>query len=142
MSVRCLGRGGIAFNKQTNPLLNLFLGTDGGPNPRQRGPNLPLHSGWQPLPGRPVPWTAVALLHAVTSVDSNDGTQITAGVKELVVSTEAHAPQLTTQSSSTSPCPDFDDTSSQRQRLQALLSRHGSQGPFNSLEIDCSIKDF
>ena len=37
------------------PCSTSSCGTDGGPDPRQRGPNLPLHSGCQPRPGRPVP---------------------------------------------------------------------------------------
>ena len=74
------------------------------------------------LPAR----TPVTLLHAVKSVDSNDSIQITAGVNELVVSVETHSHPPTTQSSSPAPCPDFDGTSSQHQRLQELFAKHAA----------------
>ena len=73
------------------------------------------------LPAR----TPVAVLQAIDSVDSTD-IQFTDGVSELVVSREAVCRSADSAPADHVPCPDFDGTSSQRKRLQELLTKHAA----------------
>ena len=73
------------------------------------------------LPAR----TPVAVLQAIDSVDSTD-IQFTVGVNELVVSRETVCRSADSAPADHVPCPDFDGTSSQRKRLQELLTKHAA----------------
>ena len=73
------------------------------------------------LPSR----TPVAVLQAIDSVDSSD-IQFTVGVSELVVSRETVCRSADSAPADHVPCPDFDGTSSQRKRLQELLTKHAA----------------
>ena len=73
------------------------------------------------LPAR----TPVAVLQAIDSVDSTD-IQFTVGVSELVVSRETVCCSADSAPADHVPCPDFDGTSSQRKRLQELLTKHAA----------------
>ena len=73
------------------------------------------------LPSR----TPVAVLQAIDSVDSSD-IQFTVGVNELVVSRETVCRSADSAPADHVPCPDFDGTSSQRKRLQELLTKHAA----------------
>ena len=73
------------------------------------------------LPAR----TPVAVLQAIDSVDSTD-IQFTVGVNELVVSRETVWRSADSAPADHVPCPDFDGTSSQRKRLQELLTKHAA----------------
>ena len=73
------------------------------------------------LPAR----TPVAVLQAIDSVDSTD-IQFTVGVSELVVSRETVCRSADSAPADHVPCPDYDGTSSQRKRLQELLTKHAA----------------
>ena len=62
---------------------------------------------------------------AIDSVDSTD-IQFTVGVNELVVSRETVCRSADSAPADHVPCPDFDGTSSQRKRLQELLTKHAA----------------
>ena len=69
--------------------------------------------------------TPVAVLQAIDSVDSTD-IQFTVGVNELVVSRETVCRSADSAPADHVLCPDFDGTSSQRKRLQELLTKHAA----------------
>ena len=73
------------------------------------------------LPAR----TPVVVLQAIDSVDSTD-IQFTVGVSELVVSRETVCRSADSAPADHVPCPDYDGTSSQRKRLQELLTKHAA----------------
>ena len=69
------------------------------------------------LPAR----TPVDVLQAIESVDSTD-VQFTVAVNELVVSRETACRSADSAPADHVPCPDFDETSSQRKRLSLRVA--------------------
>ena len=70
------------------------------------------------LPSR----TSLAVLHAVDSIESDEGIHITTACNEMTITVENATTETATPE--TVPCPAFDGTDGQRARLQALLNKY------------------